>query len=543
MITFTQNEGEAYLKINGLEHRVLTSRVSDFTNEDKPVVYFLPPDIRKFTPSNPVSSFLNSVYESGTFKKMAFSLVNGSELITLDPASPYLKETYERLKTTMKKELGPQPTVQSILDYTIGAVRKLLLPDEQLKDKVVTEKKKDPETQKFYHGLPIIPIDAFIQGNAGVCKHHALFVCYLLDKMIKENILPEGSVFFHADTIASGAGHAWPIYKPVQANATHDNYDFYLVDSLNYDEAFKVMDKESRHYDDLRSYFGQAVITDLENRHNRSDLESVAYTKIKNKILQEDFIYTLLDASTEQCRKFLNHQYNLGACKDILKALKTDEYYYKHKNYKYLVKDVERVLNTNYLHNQNYDGIKKPNDRQQFVLALLCESTIDRNEILARQHIEDLKALQKSLETEGRERKDLYQQFETYQTVMNEINKFIALKVIDVIKAIVSSGQLEQHPERWTPRSFAPQAGKSAAQRINSIINEAELKSANLEDVMNLLDKIKESAKKSAENPHGEQTKAFLDILKKEKVTLTTLLRDLAQFQQGASPGVTFKMR
>lgn len=396
--------GEPYLIIDDTPYRILDSGVTEFDNRDKPLVS--------------VGARLSR------------------ELIILDPSSKYLQSIYSKLKFGVENLNEEDQDIQTILNFTINFVRNFLRPDSgKLKEKV-NELRGDPNNYMKsddgkpikYKGNPAILLDTFIRERVGVCRHHALLAAYLIHNLVLDGLLPPGHVFSHRDTVESGGAHVWTIYKPIQPVFRSNEYDFYLVDSLWNTKAYNLRDyapifKECG--------YGEGAIQYCIYRHNRPDIESVAYTKIdrRNPRLKDDFIHDLLCVPVEMRRKFLNQQHSLGACEKIMRDLTSSSKYRSYRNYDALLDDLERVLNEN-LHKKNYAQIKDSDDRQQFVLRLLCISEDERSRVIYKQTKEDLRQLQNSLNTAGVDRKGLYEQFATYQSVLQEIKGRLEIKLL-----------------------------------------------------------------------------------------------------------------
>lgn len=64
-----------------------------------------------------------------------------------------------------------------------------------------------------------INLATFIQKGVGVCRHQALLVGYLLQRMRREGILPEeDAISVDRNVIPGRGGHAWVYYKDAQGN-------------------------------------------------------------------------------------------------------------------------------------------------------------------------------------------------------------------------------------------------------------------------------------------------------------------------------------
>ncbi len=391
-------QGETYLEIAGTDYRVLDSTVTEFNNDDKPIA--------------------------------SVGKALGREIIILDPNSKYLKEVYKGLKTEIerfeeqiKRKNKEKMTAQlekqiseAMLQLTMDHVKKCL---EGRVPAVKEIRESSTNWMAEYKELPVISLDTFIQKGAGVCRHHGLFNAYLLNRLIIDKLLPPGNVYVNRDVLKNGNAHVWAIYKPIQLKASH--YNVYLIDSLKFKEDYNLSAEDSRIY--LEDCYGKGPVDRCVKRYDRSDLEIVAYTSITDRKIKEDFIDCILDASENDCRKFLNHQHRLKACAAIEDALLD---YKNHKNYAPVLADVRRVLRTNDFHERYYfDKITNADDAQQFVLGLLCKSEEERSLVLEDQDLKALEEIKKSLTKD-----ELFLQFDEYQSLVKDIDNRIHTKLL-----------------------------------------------------------------------------------------------------------------
>jgi len=186
---------EHYLEINGTKYRIVDGGVTDFLNE-----------------------YLVSI-GAGL----------GRELITLMQHSPTLEDSYQSLKNKVKTLPKDAPT-ESILKLTVKFVRDRLDADAKVDlDKAVEDfcakKAADPKALK-YKEHPVITIGEFVREKKGVCRHHALLLCNMLNRLMVDQLLPEGEIHHTRDDITDRGAHVWVIYIPKNSSA------IYLVDSL-----------------------------------------------------------------------------------------------------------------------------------------------------------------------------------------------------------------------------------------------------------------------------------------------------------------------
>ncbi len=396
-IQIHEKDGKLYLKIYGLDYRVLTREVTDFS---QPIV---------------------QIGAEGIGKK------NAQELVVLDPSSKQLKEIYDQVKQEIIDQLnGRNPEPRLVLRYAMVAVRGILstLPlasDNERRDIIddITARYGEAKLDQ----TSIIPIQHFIREHIGACRHHGLFIAYVLDRLVhdKEPLLPPGTVFYQRENLDADRGaHAWAVYKPIQAQSdANGKYDFYLVDSMWGEEPLNVMHTRRQKL----TVYGETIRENLVKRYNRSDLESVAYSTL-DETQQEEFIERLLnEKNPDICIKFLNYQYKLNPnnLNDIEGALLSHEYKY-HKNGPAILQEIYRVLNTDRLHKQKYTRIGKDeqgsaqDNRQQFVFGLLCKTRVARDLILDGQSEADLFHLKRGLEGNT-----VFEEFDSYSATLGYI--------------------------------------------------------------------------------------------------------------------------
>lgn len=85
---------------------------------------------------------------------------------------------------------------------------------------------------------PVVPLNLFVKKGMGVCKHRALLVGYLLERMVKEGKL-KGRISVDRNTTDDG-GHAWVRYRtPPPGNKV------FIVDpSLNFVGSLKKAEEK-----------------------------------------------------------------------------------------------------------------------------------------------------------------------------------------------------------------------------------------------------------------------------------------------------------
>jgi len=152
----------------------------------------------------------------------------GREIITLDPNnSPLLNLHYQTLVARLKQ--------QSLIPEQVLEQTSLYIREELFSPSFCSEKLVDRFIQRWQSSeertlndftvtrdemlVPVIPIEAFIQARAGICRHFSLVTAYILDRLAKEepSLLPKGRVHYVRDIVSHGSiygGHAWNLYIP-----------------------------------------------------------------------------------------------------------------------------------------------------------------------------------------------------------------------------------------------------------------------------------------------------------------------------------------
>jgi hypothetical protein len=148
------------------------------------------------------------------------------EIILLDPESSALKQHYQDLK----KELSDAKSagdVGQVLQRAMHFVRNIFPSRRDAEDRV----KEVKDDGQIVNNEPVIRLETFTRQGVGVCRHHALLMCFLLYNLIKEGLLPPGTVHVQRDAVDAGpgrrGGHAWCVYRPIGRESR-----FYWVDSM-----------------------------------------------------------------------------------------------------------------------------------------------------------------------------------------------------------------------------------------------------------------------------------------------------------------------
>ncbi len=177
------------------------------------------------------------------------------EVITLDPNSPVIKQQYAELVAELKIHAKAKPLTPLILFQHLNSFIQKKLGGAGTKqaanqaDQVFPEFKDQPHQ---YESMPVIPLEEFLKRKIGSCRHRALLAAYLLDRLLKDNVIPgiaNGKIFYHQQGYVDGSAHNFVIYRD------DVNNKLYLVDPMwnkaleitgginiienNYGEAFK----------------------------------------------------------------------------------------------------------------------------------------------------------------------------------------------------------------------------------------------------------------------------------------------------------------
>ncbi len=92
--------------------------------------------------------------------------------------------------------------------------------------------------------VKVVNLKRFINAGVGVCRHNAMLVCYLLERMIKDRWLPEGEII-HFRMSLNKVGHSFVLFR------TTNHQEIYVVDGTRR-RAFHLPNMHTeflRHYD------------------------------------------------------------------------------------------------------------------------------------------------------------------------------------------------------------------------------------------------------------------------------------------------------
>lgn len=164
---------------------------------------------------------INDMIPEGPF---SYPGQNPREIIIVDPSNaPLLKEATQNLVVRLEKD---------ILQTTLQFVREELFDIMNCDDETVwalidqnSEGKLEPE----------IPLELFLKEKVGVCRHIALTTTYLIDHLIKKEILT-GEVFLIREQTPFGR-HAWTLLL-TEEGAWHLDAYWGILENGRTDEGF-----------------------------------------------------------------------------------------------------------------------------------------------------------------------------------------------------------------------------------------------------------------------------------------------------------------
>lgn len=125
-------------------------------------------------------------------------------------------DLYAQLATNWSGELK-KSGVPNFLCKIYETVRGKMAYDNEKLDMLLADKQNDAEVHLSY----------FIQNKIGICRHQALFVAYLLEKLIQEKKL-HGKVSVDRNSVAFMGAHAWARFT------TADNKVFIIDPAQGY---------------------------------------------------------------------------------------------------------------------------------------------------------------------------------------------------------------------------------------------------------------------------------------------------------------------
>jgi hypothetical protein len=202
------------IKLNKKDYLVLTRQVSEFTK--KPIAYL-------------------------------GSMPTLREVIILDPQSPKMielkNELYDVLKTLPKENgvIAYQVAFPKVVEFLRAKLFNPDFPPSKLEAKTDQFIENWEHTEKGQHAKgfvdlageltqDVIPLEEFIEHKLGICRHHALALCFLVDSMIQDKLIDQGKIRLTRDNVPTAnnrmGGHSWTTF------VSSDFSSIWHIDSL-----------------------------------------------------------------------------------------------------------------------------------------------------------------------------------------------------------------------------------------------------------------------------------------------------------------------
>jgi hypothetical protein len=112
--------------------------------------------------------------------------------------------------------------------------------------------------------IPVVAIKTHVEQQTAVCREHSLYVCYLLDYLIKQKKLPEGEVHHFRSHIVlpnkQKGGHAFCFYRITQPGP--EQSQIYIIDTAH--KIIKPLNDTTEV--ELRKHYGNEAANKLKNR-------------------------------------------------------------------------------------------------------------------------------------------------------------------------------------------------------------------------------------------------------------------------------------
>lgn len=169
------------------------------------------------------------------------------EIIQFDPQkSPRINRHLAQIKLELdKKRMGRELSTKEALVYIKDYIRKHIFPpgqdnvdrvDAMCKQKLneagaVHVEYRESPFRRSSTKIPVIPLEEFVEKGVGVCRHHGLLTCYLMDQLTKgNNPILNGTVQHMRDNIEDGA-HVWTVFIPKRKDV-HTSREMWHLDTL-----------------------------------------------------------------------------------------------------------------------------------------------------------------------------------------------------------------------------------------------------------------------------------------------------------------------
>lgn len=127
------------------------------------------------------------------------------EAIVVDGKSRILKSLSDSIEANIQKsiESGSNLRQADILDYIMKMVDYTLPYDEAKVDEISDANRGDK----------LVGLSTFVEERAGVCRQQSLLTGYLVENLIKSEVL-KGAVAVERNSIKGKGAHGWAVFKP-----------------------------------------------------------------------------------------------------------------------------------------------------------------------------------------------------------------------------------------------------------------------------------------------------------------------------------------
>lgn len=141
------------------------------------------------------------------------------EIILLDPDnSPLLKQAVDSFIMQLPKHIPEEEIINELVHYIAYELFDPSLCNEDFVFSFISEKKE-------------MPLEAFIEAKAGICRHIALTTVYFLEKCVEKDVL-DGKAFLIREDIPSGR-HGWALFLTKNSAWHIDAYWGFAIDGKN----------------------------------------------------------------------------------------------------------------------------------------------------------------------------------------------------------------------------------------------------------------------------------------------------------------------
>lgn len=395
------------------------------------------------------------------------------EVITLDPNSVYLGQLYAQLASRVRSQItnpGQPQNISAVLNLAMQFVRRHLDVRNGSNSKIALITNDSFHQIMRYKNQPVISINHFVSNRIGCCRHHALFLAYLLTCLINDGLLAPGNIFHNRSNLNAESAHTFVIYKP------HHAAEIHLADSYWDSRSYNV--RTSRNYLTRNDRYGAKTIRECEERY----LDYKPFTHLTADQKQE-FLVELLKKDACQRRVILNQQSAVGALNEIKTIFSSDstpeqKALRKSNQFANSVSDISRIEKTDALHSNRYTELKVNEDKQQFIFGLLTSAQISVNALLETQRADDIAALETALTTDSKEQKQAFQHFIPYQNLLAAVrNRKQRLADEEKLRALrttltefpSASAPLQASPAR-DEKKGSPQSDEKKSSSQNNIV-------------------------------------------------------------------------